>query len=59
MQANVEAEEDSDVRAVCLDRVVSVTPLSLDMTARWTGADSLQSLGLPLVRNIYQEERVF
>jgi broad specificity polyphosphatase/5'/3'-nucleotidase SurE len=27
-------EEDSDVHALRVDRVVSVTPLSLDMTAR-------------------------
>ena len=59
MQTHGEAAEDSDIRAVCIDRVVSVTPLSLDMTARSAGAESLRALGLPMVRNIYQEERAF
>jgi 5'-nucleotidase len=53
------AEEDSDVRAVCQDRVVSVTPLSLDLTARVGGADPWRPANMPVVRNIYQEERVF
>jgi len=29
-------EPDSDIHAVCVDRAVSITPLSLDMTSRVT-----------------------
>ena len=39
-----ELEPDSDVRAVILDHVVSITPLSIDMTAN-VGADALVSWG--------------
>lgn len=58
-QISYSEEDDSDVRAVCHDRVISVTPLSLDLTARIGGPDSWHSASLPAVRNIYQEERVF
>jgi 5'-nucleotidase len=43
-RVDVDAEEsDTDVRAVALDRVVSVTPLSLDLTSRVTRQE-LESL---------------
>ena len=39
-----ELEPDSDVRAVILDGVVSITPVSIDMTAN-VGAETLASWG--------------
>jgi 5'-nucleotidase len=36
-------EPDSDIRAVLVDRVVSVTPLSLDLTSR-VALDELEAL---------------
>lgn len=50
-----QAEPQSDVRALMVDHVVSVTPLSLDLTSRvdldalasWLGAKQVECLGIP------------
>ena len=46
-------EHDSDIRAVMCDRLVSMTPLSLDLTSRGMAANPLWQMSVSAIEGIY------